>query len=107
MQDAEPRTAQEYLSLGQAARKCPGTGGRQHPHPSALFRWCRFGLLSRSGRHIRLRHVRIGRSLFTSAKWLDVFFCERAASDLGYFKDDEDDQEALGRASQELDRAGL
>ena len=96
-----------YLSLGQAARKCPGTDGRPHPHPSALFRWCRFGLLSRSGRQVRLRHIRCGRALFVTAQWLDAFFDELAESDLGYFKDGEDDPGALGRASQELDRAGL
>ena len=96
-----------YLSLGQAARKCPGTDGRPHPHPSALFRWCRHGLLSRSRRLVRLRHIRCGRSLFVTAQWLDDFFDELAKSDLGYFKDDEDDPEALDLASQELDRAGL
>ena len=105
LDNAEP----QYLSMAKAARHCPGTNGRPHPHPSALFRWCRHGLKSRSGRHVRLKHVRCGRGLYTTVEWLHGFFDELATSDLGYFQGDEEEEEeeALGRASQELDRAGL
>ena len=92
-----------YLTLAQAAHRCPG-----EPHPSALWRWARRGLKSRSGRRVRLGHVRAGRGIFTTLAWLDCFFAELAEADLPHFREhDDDNQEALGRASQELDRAGL
>ena len=103
MHDAEQQTAKQYLSMAQAARRCPS-----RPHPSALYRWARRGLKSRAGRWVRLKHCRAGRGLYTTLDWLECFFEELAEADLPHFRaHNDDDQEALGRASQELDRAGL
>lgn len=70
----------EYISLAQAAQQVPG-----HPHPSAVWRWCRTGVLSRSGIRVRLEHVRIGGRIFTTQLALDVFFKAVADADASHF----------------------
>lgn len=68
------------LRLSQAARIVPGK-----PHPTCLWRWARHGVLARTGERVRLRHIRIGSRVFTSAAWLDEFFSALAAADAAYF----------------------
>lgn len=71
---------QEYILLSKAAKLSPG-----RPHTSAIWRWCRKGLKSRSGENIRLRHIRVGGKIYTTVEWLQDFFTTVAESDTKYF----------------------
>lgn len=66
----------EYITFEQAAEIAP-----TKPTSSAIWRWARRGLTSRSGEVVRLRHIRVGARLFTKAVWLDEFFAAMAESD--------------------------
>jgi len=46
---------------------------RGRPSANCIWRWCRKGVLSRAGKRVRLRHVRIGGKIFTEAEWLNEF----------------------------------
>jgi len=72
--------SEQKLTCNEAARLAPGK-----PHPSAVWRWCRKGVRTRSGGRIRLEHIRVGGRLFTSREALDRFFVAVAAADVGYF----------------------
>lgn len=67
---------QEYLTFAQASRRC-----HFRPSISTIWRWARKGLKARSGRLIRLRHLRMGRRLVTTPQWLDEFFDHLAQAD--------------------------
>jgi hypothetical protein len=69
-----------YLSLGQAAAVSPG-----RPSTNCVWRWCRRGVLARSGTRVRLEHVRVGGKIFTTADWVQSFFAALAAADSAYF----------------------
>lgn len=69
------------LTLSQAARIAPGA-----PTPNCIWRWCRRGVIARSGDRVRLQHVRIGGKLFTTARWLDEFGRRLAEADAEYFE---------------------
>jgi len=71
----------QHLTLNQAARIAPG-----NVSPNCLWRWCRRGVLSRSGERIKLKHVRIGGKLFTMAKWIEDFGERLAEADAKYFE---------------------
>ena len=71
---------QQHLSLTQAARLVPGNVA-----PNCVWRWCRRGVLSRSGDRIKLEHVRIGGKLFTTARWIDEFGKHLATADAKHF----------------------
>lgn len=70
-----------YLSLSQAARLAPG-----RPSSSATWRWCRKGLKARDGSSVYLKHVRVGRTVYTTASWLHQFFEAVAAADQKHFE---------------------
>lgn len=69
-----------YLSLTDVAKVAPG-----RPSTNAVWRWCRRGVLSRDGERVRLKHVRVGGQIFTTAQWLDDFGSKLAESDALYF----------------------
>lgn len=69
-----------HLSLTDVAKIVPG-----RPSANCVWRWCRRGVLARSGERIRLRHVRIGGKIFTTRRWLEDFGRELAAEDAKYF----------------------
>jgi len=71
---------QDHLTLSQAAKLSPG-----HPSTSAVWRWARKGVLSRSGQRIRLTHIRVGGKIFTTRDALDKFFAALAESDVEHF----------------------
>lgn len=97
-----------YLTMAQAARCCPGTAGRHHPSPGAVFRWARYGLKSRSGQVVRLQHARCGRGLYTTADWLHEFFAKLAAADLPHWETKNGgDQRSIAEAEARLRAAGL
>lgn len=70
-----------YLTLKEAARLAPGT-----PSASAVWRWCRKGLKARDGSQVTLKHVRVGREVYTSAAWLHAFFEAVATADQSHFQ---------------------
>jgi hypothetical protein len=70
-----------YLTLKEAARLAPGK-----PSASAVWRWCRKGLTARDGSKVYLKHVRVGREVYTSAAWLHAFFEAVATADQAHFQ---------------------
>ena len=108
---------ESYIALTQAARLAPG-----RPSINCLWRWCRKGVLARSGQRIRLQHVRIGGKLFTSAAWVKQFGLALAEADVDYFnldaapvlpqqpsntRTDKQRQAAVERAERELAEMGV
>lgn len=74
-------SASAYLTLADAARLAPG-----RPTPSATWRWCRQGLKARDGSTVHLKHVRVGRQVYTTAPWLHAFFEAVATADQKHFE---------------------
>jgi hypothetical protein len=70
----------DYLTLTQASRLLPN-----RPHPSTIWRWCRKGVLSRTGERVWLRHVRFGGYVYTRALWVEEFGCHLAQKDAAHF----------------------
>lgn len=70
----------QYLSLISAAQRCPS-----RPSANAIWRWCRRGVLARSGQRVHLKHYRIGGKLFTTDADLQHFFGALAKADQAYF----------------------
>lgn len=68
------------LSLTEAAHRVTG-----NPSASAVWRWCRRGVLGRDGTRIRLEHRRVGGKIFTSPAWLDAFTKALTDADTAYF----------------------
>ena len=112
-----PMHATDYITLGEAAKLAPG-----RPSANCIWRWCRKGVLSRSGQRVRLRHVRIGGKIFTKAEWLNEFGQRLAAADAEHFdlddapslptpgrrpRTDGQRQAAIERAERELREAGV
>lgn len=68
------------ISLTEAAHHVTG-----NPSASAIWRWCRRGVLGRDGTRIRLQHRRVGGKIFTSAAWLEAFTKALTEADAAYF----------------------
>ena len=114
----------EHLTMTEAAKIAPG-----RPSTNCIWRWCRRGVLARTGERVRLQHVRIGGKIFTMARWLDEFGSHLAEADAVHFSLSEDDscpppsrpsrrnahrerfdqhrRESIEHADQELRNAGL
>lgn len=73
-------SAEEYLSLAQAARVLPG-----RPSANCVWRWARKGVISRDGRRVCLRHIRLGGRILTTKGWVDAFGASLAEADRSYF----------------------
>jgi hypothetical protein len=54
-----------------------------------MWRWCRRGVLARTGDRIRLEHVRVGGKLFTRPEWVQDFGHRLAQADARYFDREE------------------
>ena len=114
---------EDLMTLGQAAKVAPG-----RPSSNCLWRWCRRGVLARTGERVHLQHVRVGAKMYTRAEWLADFGRTLAAADNAYFRKTEDDasqcaprsqpkrrrdrfnehrHESIKNATQELEDAGL
>jgi hypothetical protein len=107
----------DYITLGKAAQLAPG-----RPCANSVWRWCRKGVKSRSGGRIHLRHVRVGRKVFTTEAWLAEFGRRLAEADAPHFAVSEDvprmqiprsrgrtaaqRQAAIEQAERELEEAG-
>jgi len=76
----------DHLTLTEATKVAPG-----RPSTNCLWRWCRRGVLARSGERVHLQHSRVGGKLYTTAAWLREFGERLARADATYF-DLEDEQ---------------
>ena len=74
-------TGDSWLTLSQAARLAPGS-----PSPNCIWRWCRRGVVARSGERVRLQHARLGGRLFTTLRWVREFGEKLAQADEAYFE---------------------
>ncbi len=109
----------DYLTVAQAARLIPGK-----PHPSAVWRWCRRGIVARNGVRIRMRHGRAGCRIFTTREWMSAYFealaqadCEALDSEQrapapiqrrrGRPRSAAERERAIRQAEEELDRMGI
>ena len=108
----------EYITLGEAAKLAPN-----RPSTNSIWRWCRKGVLARSGQRVRLQHVRIGGKIFTTADWFHEFGRRLAEADATHFDLDDSDaftpplqprtrterrrQADIQRAERELKEAGV
>ena len=81
-----PPELDEHLTLSQAAKLAPG-----QPSSNCVWRWCRRGVLSRTGERVYLQHVRVGGKMYTRAEWLEDFGRTLAEADAEYFRLTEDD----------------
>lgn len=72
--------ADTRLTLSQTARIAPG-----QVSPNCVWRWCRRGVVARSGERVRLEHVRVGGKIYSSARWLEEFGLRLAEADVAYF----------------------
>ncbi len=79
----------KHITLTEAAKITPG-----RPSTNCLWRWCRRGVLSRSGERVRLEHVRIGGKIFTTAQWVEQFGKALAEADASFFDLEEQSTEA-------------
>ncbi|RIK57260.1 MAG: hypothetical protein DCC63_14865 [Nitrospira sp.] len=70
----------DYLSITRVAKLAPG-----RPSTNCIWRWCRKGVLSRSGERVRLKHIRIGGMIYSTRQWLDEFGRCLAEADEKYF----------------------
>lgn len=82
-----------------------------------MWRWCRRGVLARSGKRIKLQHIRVGGKIFTTAEWVIAFGRHLADADAQYFEARiepsrctdiaPDRRQHLNRINRELEDAGL
>ena len=90
----------EHIDLTEAAKICPG-----RPHPSAVWRWCRRGIKSRSGNRVCLRHIRAGGKIYVKRDWLDEFFTAVADADAEHFAPDPATTQSRTRSHRQRQRA--
>lgn len=77
----EAPTAEEHITLSQAAKLAPG-----RPSPNCVWRWCREGVKAASGQRVRLKHVRFGSRIYTTRQWLNAFGLALAEADAAHFE---------------------
>jgi len=82
----------QYLTCSQAARLCPTPVS-----PSAVWRWMRNGIVARDGEKVYLRHVRIGRRVYTTRHWLDEHWTALAEADRQAFEREGESSPRSGR----------
>lgn len=87
-----------FLTLSQAAKIAPG-----RPSTNCMWRWCRRGVLSRSGHRVRLRHMRIGGKIFVAPAWIDDFGRALAEADAAYFDAKDEAAASVPHRSREYD----
>lgn len=74
---------EQYITLTQATKVAPG-----RPSTNCIWRWCRRGVIARSGQRIKLEHIRMGGKIFTTQLWIDAFGRKLAEADAQYFDRD-------------------
>lgn len=93
-------TQEQPITLTQATKIAPG-----RPSTNCMWRWCRRGVIARSGERIKLEHIRIGGKLFTTPQWVNEFGRRLADADARYF-DRDDDSPIDGTSSPALAPSG-
>ncbi len=73
----EDTTLKGYITFEEVGHILP-----THPAATTCWRWARRGLAARDGSRVHLRHVRIGRRLFTREEWVREFTEELVERDL-------------------------
>lgn len=76
----EQAVTTEHITLTEAAKIAPG-----RPSTNCMWRWCRRGVLARTGQRVRLQHIRVGGKIFTTPAWLEEFGRRLADTDAAYF----------------------
>ena len=66
----------EYMSPADAAQRLLPLAT-----VTTVWRWCRYGVKCANGKRVRLRHVRIGGRIYTTAGWLEEFLRALRAAD--------------------------
>jgi hypothetical protein len=66
----------ELLTLKRAAATLPAVRGDKPPHWITLYRWATVGLISKSGRRVRLKTWRVGKTVMTTTKAIRRFHAE-------------------------------
>ena len=78
---ATDSTLSGYIDMATAAKTLPN-----RPHIATIWRWARRGVKVRGrDERIRLRHVRIGGRVLTTAAWLTEFGETLAQADAAHF----------------------
>src|SRR5262245_11458459 len=67
-------TEETVVPFSEAARRLPPLRAGRRVSPSTIWRWSAAGVLSRSGKRIRLETIRVGGSSCTSLEALQRFF---------------------------------
>ncbi len=70
----------DLITFSKAAQLSPG-----RPSTNCLWRWARKGVNARSGKRVRLQHIRIGGKIFTRLSWVEEFGRELAEADAAHF----------------------
>jgi hypothetical protein len=90
---------EKWITPAQAVKLLP-----KRLDENTIRRWMRYGVRSRSGRQVYLRHVRMGRSLFTTATDLREFAERLARSDSVKFRKRQQAVDAAQRSKSDQDR---
>jgi hypothetical protein len=90
----------DYLTVQQAADRIPSK-----PAYITVWRWMRSGVRSRSGRKVRLAHVRFGGKLFTTQADVDRFSRELADADLEHLCPQPNHLPKVAESREEIRRA--
>jgi hypothetical protein len=70
----------QFIPLSRAAKHLP-----DRVNTSTVWRWCRKGVLARSGRRVFLRHSRLGGRIYVTQDWIDAFGQALADEDAQHF----------------------
>jgi len=83
--NGEGFTRPQLISIEDAARSQLLRIGGKSPHYSAVYRWARKGVVGKSGKRVKLDHVRIGRRLAVTEAGIEKFLTDLAREDAVYF----------------------
>lgn len=69
-----------WLTLSAAAKLAPG-----RPSTNCMWRWCRRGVLARTGERLHLQHIRAGGRVMIRQEWIEEFCTKLAHADAAHF----------------------
>jgi len=87
------RAENEYMTLTEIAKFAPG-----RPSINTVWRWCRKGVIARDTTRVRLQHIRVGGTLYSTAGWFEDFGKRLADADAKYFTDPSTEATAVSGA---------
>jgi len=77
-------TIEDYITLREAVQYVPG-----RPNPTSIWRWCRHGVRTRSGKVLYLKHFRARGRIWTTPKWIEDFLDSLAEAEIEALKEGE------------------